>query len=331
MRRAAVAIVLAGTVALSLAACDPVNSAFNANQPPAPVAYTLVNGVPVVRACIPLTIEDIDITTYSSESDSEGTDVWEADGDVKVKAGQEFVLGSALSGETVETNKHREYLADDIGVDLSVDDVNGGYHDIFSQLSQGSFQEGAWLDGDGNGTSKPCSPGKCPSTTTGCTDRWHGIAAAEHPQPTIAPTGTAQSIPGVTTQVDPISFTQRDGAVYAELCAPIGANWQDLSPPPATSATTDGPTYFDSSTNHRSPAGTEWQLGKPLPGGKILDGGGQHFDFSKGVYSVSLMPSHGGIEIDGSFEASGLVEGKWLNSAGVPEASACADYKASPG
>ena len=66
--------------------------------PADPVAFTRVDDVAVVRMCLPMTISSIELKTYASDDDYEGTAVWTASGAADVEEGVEFALGQPPAG-----------------------------------------------------------------------------------------------------------------------------------------------------------------------------------------------------------------------------------------
>lgn len=325
----AIVAVLFSALTLGLSACTPTDT--DENTPPPPVAFTMVNGQPVARVCLPLTIQDMDLTSYASLDDEDGTLDWEASGNAKVKAGTEFVVGTALPNTHVVTDKKSDFLVRDFTFELDVLDSRGGSHWTWSEIDHGYLKEGKWLDGDGDPTTKPCVPGSCPSTKTKCTQKWTGLASAQLPEPTISPAARPLASPSPTqSTIAPIAFTRVNGVATARLCANLEVDVQVFSQSLVDGDPSSGYyTVVEASSLKKDTfkAGTEWPVGKPLPGEKVGVGAQERPDLSKGYYRIELRNFGTSVypTVDGTFNAKDLRDGQWLNAKGEPEASACAD------
>lgn len=150
--RRVVAVVLAGAIALGLSACD----SFLAD----PVAFTVIDGTPVVRICIPLTVNRIQISTYATE-DSNADVIWSARGSEAYPAGSELVLGAVPEGFVAGVDDQVDWLPTTIAVKIDVKSVKGGSWQTFSYIEAGSLVEDVWLDGYGTPTDQPCVRGEC--------------------------------------------------------------------------------------------------------------------------------------------------------------------------
>ena len=138
---------------------------------PDPLAFTVINGQPVVRTCIPLTITEVEVGTYDGEDDYESETYWSAQGSDYFPAGSEFVLGNGPEGFVVDVNEASIDLNETLSVSVDVDSASGGSWETFSRIEANTLVEGIWLDGWGDETEVPCGRGEClPSSV--CMNAW---------------------------------------------------------------------------------------------------------------------------------------------------------------
>lgn len=188
--RALGAVLLAGAVATVLAGCDQFI--------PDPVAFTLVDGTPVVRICAPVTITDVEVTDLVGEADMRVPAntagplhdelVWDAHGSFSAPAGTEFALESTPpAGLTViaDGSHNRGSGREEIRLELS--SVAGGSWQTESELDRSMLQPGIWLDGYGQVTDAPCTHEPC-DPLAACFDNWPiPTGHATELQPTFTP------------------------------------------------------------------------------------------------------------------------------------------------
>lgn len=153
-----------------------------------------------------------------------------------------------------------------------------------------------------------------------------------HPWTPGAQDGASTSAPGGKPALrNAISFTRIDGVPYARLCAPVDVEMETLSESLIDTDPSKGWVDLELSTlsfGRQYAMGTQWDVGKPLPGLKFANGAGQKLDFSKSYWKLDITYADGASDRDvvGRFNALTLVDGTWVDSKGNPESSACADY-----
>lgn len=134
-----------------------------------------------------------------------------------------------------------------------------------------------------------------------------------------------------------IAFTRIDGVPYAQLCAPVDVDEQDIYQSLIDTDPSKGWVDLEISTytdGHTYAKGTRWRVGSLLPGQKVATGS-ETWDFSAGYYKIDLsylvspdlIDSPDG-DVIGKFNAATLTNGEWVDANGNPEPSACADYSA---
>lgn len=180
------AVVVSAVALVVLTGCDTFL--------PDPVSYTLIEGEPVARICIPLTVTDIRIKTYANPDDYTGRISWAASGSHYFEAGSELVLGQGFEGLPRTSDSGENFLSGRFAVEMEVSSSEGGDWTMFSILDGADFQEGKWLDGDGDSTSTPCVRGECPRFSA-CFNKW--------PIPTGYPTEPTSTFTPGTPLPDP--------------------------------------------------------------------------------------------------------------------------------
>ncbi len=181
--RIALSVAVAGAVTVGLTACDQFL--------PDPVAFTVIDGTPVVRVCIPLTITEVSITTVP-EGQGAG-ESWVARGSDYFRAGTEFALDAAPEGFTVIEHTEIDLTGTSTYVEIEVDSARGGSWSTFSPIDASALKEGVWLDGYGSPTEVPCLREECSPMAT-CFNEWPiPTGYPTEPQSTYVPT-----VPAVT-------------------------------------------------------------------------------------------------------------------------------------
>lgn len=180
--------VLAGLIlsagVLALSGCDQFL--------PDPLVFTRVAETPVVRMCLPMTINAVELKTYddADENDHTGTPVWTARGSAVIEEGTEFALGTALEGlEITSGSADPDEVVAALGSEyaISIEAVDSyGEHDFFASIDAGELDEATWVDALGPVESpclrKPCAPGYA------CFNQWpHPTGPALAPDPTWSP------------------------------------------------------------------------------------------------------------------------------------------------
>jgi hypothetical protein len=157
------AVLVAALAATCLAGCDTFL--------PDPVAFTMIDAQPVVRLCLPLTVTSVQVKTYSSENDYEGSIVWSSSGWHFFPAGSEFVIGEGQDGLAVTQDAGADFLTGDFAVMIAVTSNPGGSWTTFSRIDRDEFAEGSWLDGYGEPIDTPCTRGEC-MPMSACYNEW---------------------------------------------------------------------------------------------------------------------------------------------------------------
>ncbi len=156
-------VVVAAVAAVCLAGCDTFL--------PDPVAFTMIDGQPVVRLCLPLTVTKVEVKTFSSEKDYEGQVVWSSDGWHFFPAGSEFVVGQGQNGLRVTQDDDSGFLRGEFAVMIDVSSNPGGSWTTHSHIDGTELVEGSWLDGYGDPTGTPCTRGEC-MPMSACYNEW---------------------------------------------------------------------------------------------------------------------------------------------------------------
>jgi hypothetical protein len=170
MKRIAVVIV-AILVAVGLSGCDQLL--------PEPLAFTLVDGRPVVRTCIPLEVTGQSISVYSSEEDYESEMVWFSAGRAAFEAGTEIELGAQIEGLGSVGPADDAFLSSEFKFEMDVESEEGGNWTATAVFSEGDLAEGRWIDSRGEELTTPCTHEPC-SPQAACFNNW--------PEPTGLPT-----------------------------------------------------------------------------------------------------------------------------------------------
>ncbi|MDZ4046155.1 MAG: hypothetical protein U1E32_10305 [Rhodoglobus sp.] len=177
------AVTVAAVVGLALSGCDQFL--------PEPLSFTMVDGEPVVRVCLPVTITEVAINAYPDTEDGEfstAVEVWRAGGNASVGAGHEFILGrtfddlSVLVGDEVLS----ELPGLPFSVEIRVSSERGGSWTTFSYFET-ELREGAWVDSYGQEQAVPCTRPDC-KPGWACHNEWpEPDGEPTRPEPTIVP------------------------------------------------------------------------------------------------------------------------------------------------
>ena len=181
------AIGLAAVLVLCLSGCDQFL--------PDPLSFTVVDSTPIIRTCIPFTVNSERISVYASDKDYDGHTVWLATGAVAMDAGTEFPLAQPIEGLSVVQDDKVDFLSSRFKVELSVDTRFGGSWTTYSPFDPGQLQKDIWLDGSGNPVSVPCTHMRC-SPLASCFNNW--------PQPTGEPTDSRPTFVPATPSPTPV-------------------------------------------------------------------------------------------------------------------------------
>ncbi len=175
----------------SLTACDQFL--------PEPLAYTRVDGVPIVRVCLPLAITSIEVSREEVVPASNGASrtsfriVWAAVGEAKVEAGTELEVGATLEGLEVVHDDEVEWRDGVFTVAMSVSHDVGGSWQTFSYIDGRDLSEGEWLNSYGESEATPCTHGDC-NPVAACHNNWpEPTGYPTQPQPTFSPVPTGNS------------------------------------------------------------------------------------------------------------------------------------------
>jgi hypothetical protein len=156
-----------------------------------PLAFTVVDSVPIVRTCVDLRVDEQELFVYTGDDDTAGTVVWSATGDASLPAGTEFALGQPLDGFTATGDFPADLLSLKYGYSLHI--VDGGH--MFAIFSNNELNEGGWVDVLGDPLSAPCThvprnPG------ANCINDWTQPTGREtDPLPTFVPTAVQTPAP----------------------------------------------------------------------------------------------------------------------------------------
>ncbi len=312
----AIVALVGSLLAASLAGCDPI--------PLGPIAFTDVAGNPIARLCVSATINEISLRQYTIAGDSEGTVVWEAIGHASVAAGTEIQLGGNIPGLSVWGDEFDiNNLVGDFALHIEEQDSVGHSDEIIGSFTSKDLKEGKWLDAEGARTSKPCVSGACDPGVS-CNQVWPNHQSATGLIPTAVPTPNGTPFP-VTV---PISFGLVGGEPVATVCIAADVGNLEVERARAPGQRTKGfqPAYGSFAATHIA-RGATIELGSYAPssvGSSPTRTGPEPYlrgDFrvSMDVASASGMSATTG----GTFRGSDLREGRWLNSSGKPEATAC--------
>jgi hypothetical protein len=158
---------------------------------PDPLSFTVVDSVPIVRACVDLEVDEQELYLYSSDDDTTGTVQWTATGVASLPAGTEFALGEPLDGFTERGTVPADLPSLQFGYSIHV--VNGGH--MFSLFTHQELKEGAWYDGLGDRLSAPCTHEPC-DPEANCINDWPQPTGREtNREPTFVPTPSATPAP----------------------------------------------------------------------------------------------------------------------------------------
>jgi hypothetical protein len=144
---------------------------------PDPMAFTVVQGTPIVRICLPVEITAVSLKTYSDDDDHTGRVVWTAIGQAAVEGGAEFALRVAPPGMRVSREGTVDFAHERFGVSITASD-SYGEHEFSAYLGEGDLEEDVWTDGY-RAVDQPCVREPCPPGFA-CWNQW--------PQPTGSPT-----------------------------------------------------------------------------------------------------------------------------------------------
>ena len=185
MKRLA-AVVGAVVLSLGLAGCDQFL--------PEPLAFTLVDSVPVVRTCVPLTISSQEIKNYASDEDYDGYVVFSARGSVALEAGSEFALAAPLDGFTTDLEASAGATTGRFGLSMDVDSREGGAWTTWAHFDGDQLTEGVWVDSYGEVLQTPCTHTDC-SRFAACFNNWpEPTGLPTRPVPTFAPVPTGEPV-----------------------------------------------------------------------------------------------------------------------------------------
>lgn len=176
----AAGIVPVMVLALVLAGCDQ----FVAD----PLSYTVVDSTGVVRACLPMTVTSITVTTFSGTEGDSGEVVWAATGEASLDSGAEFAIGAPLDGLTVTLDEGQPVLSETLSFDMEVVSERGDPRQTHGYFDAGALTSGVWLDGYGQPLDVPCTHEPCKPGWT-CLNDWNEPSGRElDPLPTFSPT-----------------------------------------------------------------------------------------------------------------------------------------------
>lgn len=182
-------VVTVVVVTLGLVGCDQFL--------PEPLSFTMVDSVPVVRTCIPLTITTQSIVQYSGEEDYEGHVVWHASGFAKVDSGTEFAIGQPIPGLSAPAPLDPTVLTGEYGFEMHVDAGRGGDWTTFAHFDAAELADGVWLDSYGTPQATPCTHEEC-MPAAACFNDWPQPSGRETEAiPTFTP------VPSATPTVEP--------------------------------------------------------------------------------------------------------------------------------
>ena len=192
IRRAGAITIGAMLIAVSLTGCDQFL--------PEPLAFTLVDGRPIVRVCLPLTIGDIEIDKFgvtptvlptSTATASQNEVTWRAEGELEIAAGFEFVLGEAPPGYSVVVDAlgdDQDLTEGSFSVGIDVEHSVGRSWNASASFENITFVEGVWLDSYGEPIAVPCTRPDC-DPGWACHNEWPVPSGdPTRVEPTITPT-----------------------------------------------------------------------------------------------------------------------------------------------
>jgi len=178
MKRIAVVIV-AVLIATGLSACDQFI--------PDPLAYTLVDGQPVVRICVPLTITQQRISHNSGNGPTEFEVVWSSSGLAELPVGAELALGGPVEGLTIDTPDAVDLFDEIFRFEMEVSNEEGGEWSTFAFFQPGEIKEGEWSDGQEGELAAPCTHEECVQFAA-CHNNWPQPSGdATRSEPTFVP------------------------------------------------------------------------------------------------------------------------------------------------
>jgi hypothetical protein len=185
--RKAVALSAVGLLVVALCGCDQFL--------PEPLSFTMVDGRPIIRVCLPVTVSYVEIDTFDEDArppyfEEDAIPIWWAEGDVFMDAGTEFVLGAAPDGFTVvldDVASAPDYLDGTFSVHMGVEHGNGSSWEASSFFDSATFEEGVWLDSQGDPLEMPCTRPDC-DPGWACHNEWPVPSGAPtRVQPTLTP------------------------------------------------------------------------------------------------------------------------------------------------
>jgi hypothetical protein len=190
------ATVIATVVVLAVAAA--VFFGYQATRPaiedqliPEALAFTVVDGTPIVRICAPMVISEQELRIYHGDTDYDGTVPWSATGSISLPAGTEFALAEPLDGFVAAGTAPEGFVTTDFAYALRFE--SGG--SAFAVFSRDQPTEGSWTDSSGDPMPVPCRHEPC-DPAKNCIGDWpEPTGRATDPTPTFAPTSTPTTAP----------------------------------------------------------------------------------------------------------------------------------------